>query len=240
MPDQFERTRRLLGGTALERLFTARAAVFGLGGVGGAAAEALARAGVGMLTLVDGDTVEPTNLNRQIIALHSTLGRPKAEVMAERVRDINPACIVTPIVGRYSASVREEIFAGGFDYIIDAIDSVTDKIDLILTAREKDIPIISAMGTGNRLDPGRLRIADLAETSGCPLARVMRHELRGRGVLHLKVLFSTETPVKPSPPSAPSAVRRSVPASAPWVPACAGLMMAGEAILDLIREKAPK
>jgi tRNA A37 threonylcarbamoyladenosine dehydratase len=189
---------------------------------------------------VDGDTVEPTNLNRQIIALHSTLGRPKAEVMAERVRDINPACIVTPIVGRYSASVREEIFAGGFDYIIDAIDSVTDKIDLILTAREKDIPIISAMGTGNRLDPGRLRIADLAETSGCPLARVMRHELRGRGVLHLKVLFSTETPVKPSPPSAPSAVRRSVPASAPWVPACAGLMMAGEAILDLIREKAPK
>jgi tRNA A37 threonylcarbamoyladenosine dehydratase len=203
-------------------------------------AEALARAGVGMLTLVDGDTVEPTNLNRQIIALHSTLGRPKAEVMAERVRDINPACIVTPIVGRYSASVREEIFAGGFDYIIDAIDSVTDKIDLILTAREKDIPIISAMGTGNRLDPGRLRIADLAETSGCPLARVMRHELRGRGVLHLKVLFSTETPVKPSPPSAPSAVRRSVPASAPWVPACAGLMMAGEAILDLIREKAPK
>jgi tRNA A37 threonylcarbamoyladenosine dehydratase len=231
MGDQFDRPRALRGAEARERLFAARVAVFGLGGVGSAAAEALARAGVGTLTLVDSDTVDLTNLNRQIVALHSNLGLPKAEAMAQRVRDINPACTVLPLVARYCAETRDELLAPGCDYIIDAIDSVTDKLDLILTARERKIPILSAMGTGNRLDPEQLRITDLSETSGCPLARVMRHELRRRGILHLKVLYSSEPPIRCGASPSCADGRRSVPGSSSWVPACAGLMMAGKRCL---------
>jgi tRNA A37 threonylcarbamoyladenosine dehydratase len=236
MADQFDRTEMLLGATAMERLFSAHVTVFGLGGVGGYAAEALARAGIGTLSLVDGDVVEETNLNRQIIALRSNLGRPKAEAMAQRVRDINPACTVLPLVARYCAETRDELLAPGCDYIIDAIDSVTDKLDLILPARERKIPILSAMGTGNRLDPEQLRITDLSETSGCPLARVMRHELRRRGILHLKVLYSSEPPIRCGASPSCADGRRSVPGSSSWVPACAGLMMAGHAVLELISD----
>ena len=221
---QFQRTERLLGECAMKRLAAAHVMVFGLGGVGGAAAEALARAGVGRLTLVDADVVEFTNLNRQLIALHSTLGLPKAEVAAARCRDINPACTVLPRHARYTAETREDFFGELCDYIIDAIDSVTDKLDLIVTAKARGVPILSAMGTGNKLDPTQLRVADIGKTEGCPLARVMRRELRRRDIHHLKVVFS---------PERPRGDGERTPASSPWVPVSAGLLMAAEAVRDL-------
>ncbi len=223
---QFHRTVRLIGESAVQRLSRAHVMVFGLGGVGSSAAEALVRAGVGRLTLVDCDVVDMTNLNRQIIALHSTVGQPKAEAAAARYRDINPDCALMARNDRYSAESRESFFQEPCDYILDAIDSVTDKIDLIVTARERGIPLISAMGAGNKLDPGRLQVADLAGTEICPLARVMRRELRRRGIVHQKVVYSTEPPRK-------SEDGERTPASSPWVPAAAGLLMAAEAVRDL-------
>ena len=230
MNDQYTRTAMLLGHDAVEQLRSAHAAVFGIGGVGSFTAEALARAGVGTLTLVDDDTVSESNLNRQLVALRSTIGMAKTEVMAARLRDINPACHVVTITARYTPQDRERFFCQNYDYIADAIDSVACKTDLIATALERGIPIISAMGTGNKLDPSKFVITDLAKTSGCPLARVMRRELKQRGILHHTVLYSTEPALKPlfQPDE-----EKTVPGSVAWVPSCAGLMIAGHIIRSL-------
>ncbi|MBQ3482265.1 MAG: tRNA threonylcarbamoyladenosine dehydratase [Oscillospiraceae bacterium] len=234
MTDQFSRTRMLLGGRNMEKLANARVAVIGLGGVGSYALEALARSGVGAFELVDGDMVSLTNLNRQILALHSTLGQRKTDAAEARAKDINPAAAVRSWPLFVTAENIGELPLEDCDYIVDAIDTVSAKIALILRARELGVPIISSMGTGNKLDPSALRVADLAETSGDPLARVMRKELRRRGVEHVRVLFSTELPhveeegeeTKGEPP-------RPVPGSVAFVPSAAGLMIAGEVIRDL-------
>jgi tRNA A37 threonylcarbamoyladenosine dehydratase len=236
MNEQFLRTAMLLGPEAVERLSRCHVAVFGLGGVGSFAVEALARAGVGSLTLVDQDVISPSNINRQLFALHSTVGRPKAEVAAERCRDINPAILVRPVRATYDAAHRDDFFREPCDYIVDAIDLVSCKLDLIQQAKARDIPILSALGTGNKLDPSALQIADISRTFGCPLARVMRKELRARGIFHLKVVFSPEEAQPTLQLEAPPPGRRSVPASVSWVPSVAGLMMAGAVVRDLIAD----
>ncbi len=236
--DQFLRTQMLLGEDAMAALHRSHVAVFGLGGVGSYAVEALARSGVGELTLIDDDAVSPTNLNRQLEALHSTIGQRKTDAVAARCRDINPGILLHPICARYDAEHREMFFSARYDYIIDAIDTVSSKLDLIQTALARDIPILSALGTGNKTDPSQLRIDDISKTFNCSLARVMRKELRARGITHLRVVFSPELPASPEALEAPPPGRRSVPASLAWVPGCAGLMMAGEVILSLsAREK---
>ena len=222
MSDPFIRTRILIGDEAMDRLARARVAVFGVGGVGGFCVEGLARAGIGALDLYDDDTVSESNLNRQIEALGSTIGQSKAEAMARRVLDIAPDCRVTARAERYEAARRGEFFPAQWDYIADCIDLVACKLDLIEAAQAGGIPIISALGTGNKLDLSRLRIADVYGTDVCPLARVMRRELRRRGVERLTVVFSDEPPTEPSQPEAPPPGRRSVPGSAVWVPAAAG------------------
>ncbi len=229
MNQRFTRTAMLLGAETVENLRQKHVAVFGIGGVGSFCAEALARAGVGSLTLVDDDTVSVSNLNRQLVALHSTVGKPKTEVMAARIHDIAPDCRIQIITKRYEAHCREEFFTD-YDFIADAIDSVACKTDLIATALERNIPIISAMGTGNKLDPTKFVITDLSKTSGCPLARVMRRELKQRGIVHHTVLYSTEPAIKPlfQPDEGVT-----VPGSVAWVPSCAGLMMAGHIIQNL-------
>ena len=234
MNEQFLRTAMMLGDTALDRLQSCHVMVFGLGGVGSYAAETLCRAGVGELTLVDPDTVSLSNLNRQLYALHSTLHRPKAEAAAERCLDINPSIRVHPVCAAYDADHREDFFSSHCDYIVDAIDLVSCKLDLIEQALSRKIPILSALGTGNKLDPGLLEITDISKTSGCPLARVMRRELRARGIRHLKVVYSPELPAAASQPEAPPPGRRSVPASVPWVPSCAGIMLGGTVVQDLL------
>lgn len=227
------REEMLLGTEAVERLHRASVIVFGIGGVGSYAAEGLARAGVGALTLVDSDTVGASNINRQLCALHSTLGQYKSDVMAARVRDINPACRVVSVPELYQEERKERFFRERYDYIIDAIDLVSCKLSLIQAARERGIPIISAMGTGNKLDPMQFRITDISKTSGCHLARVMRRELRRRGIEHHTVLFSEELPRTPLELEAPPTGRRSIPASVSWVPSCAGLMLAGYVVQAL-------
>ena len=236
MEEAFLREEMLLGARAMERLRRAHVIVFGIGGVGSYAAEGLARAGIGRLTLVDNDTVGMTNLNRQLCALHSTLGQYKADVMAARVRDINPDCRVTSLPELYSEETKERFFTEAYDYIVDAIDLVSCKLSLIQTAKERCIPIISAMGTGNKLDPTRFRITDISKTSGCHLARIMRRELRSRGILHHTVLYSEELPMTPEGLEAPPPGRRSIPGSVSWVPSCAGLMLAGHVVQALIAE----
>jgi len=237
MNEQFSRTQMILGAEALEILHRSHVAVFGLGGVGSYAVEALARSGVGELTLVDQDTVSRSNINRQLFALHSTVGRPKAEVAAERCRDINPDIVLHPIQATYDAAHRDDFFHVRYDYIVDAIDLVSCKLDLIEQSIARGIPILSALGTGNKLDPSLLEITDIAKTSGCPLARVMRKELRTRGIHHLKVVFSPEQSAPTQQLEAPPPGRRSVPASVAWVPSVAGLMMAGAVIQALINSK---
>lgn len=233
MNERSIRTAMLLGENAIETLAGKHVAVFGVGGVGGFCAEALARAGVGALTLVDDDTVSVSNLNRQLVALQSTIGMPKTEVMAARIMEINPDCRVTVLTKRYTEETKEEFFSLGFDYIADCIDSVACKTSLIETAIQRKIPIISAMGSGNKLDPTKFVITDLSKTSGCPLARVMRRELKRRGILHHTVLYSTEQAIKPlfQPDEG-----KAVPGSVSWVPSCAGLMLAGHIIQQLILE----
>ena len=234
MDEQFLRTGMMLGEEAMERLARSHVAVFGLGGVGSWAVEALARSGVGALTLVDHDDVSLTNLNRQLGALHSTLGQPKARAMADRVKDINPECRVTPLAVRYEPGNREDFFADRYDYILDAIDIVSCKLDLIQTALERGVPILSALGTGNKLDPTQFRITDISKTEFCPLARVVRKELLNQGILHHRVIWSPELPTRTDQSrEAPPPGRRSVPASVAWVPSCAGLMMAGDVIRTL-------
>ena len=222
-----------MGSEAMERLKQCRVILFGVGGVGGFAGEALVRGGIGSITVVDHDMVGLTNLNRQIIALHSTLGMKKVEVFRRRALDINPDLNITALdsfllpdnVGRFELS--------GYDYIVDAIDTVSAKIALAVTAEQTGVPLISCMGTGNKLDPFRFRITDVYKTSVCPLARVMRRELKARGVSHLKVLYSDEPPLTPAP-SEENSGKRQTPGSVSFVPSAAGLMIAGEVIKDLI------
>ena len=237
MNQRFIRTEMMLGSDAMDKLRGSHVAVFGLGGVGSYAVEALARSGVGELTLVDQDTLSTSNINRQLFALTSTVGLPKAEAAAQRCRDINPDVIVHPVCATYDAQHREDFFQTHYDYIVDAIDLVSCKLDLIEQAQTRGIPILSALGTGNKLDPSLLRITDISKTSGCPLARVMRKELRARNIHHLKVVFSPEEPAETLQLEAPPPGRRSVPASVAWVPSCAGLMMAGAVVQDLISRK---
>lgn len=232
---QFLRTEMLLGAPAMERLFQAHVAVFGLGGVGSWCAEALTRAGVGALTLIDHDQVGLTNLNRQAQALHSTIGMDKTQALAQRLADINPNCRLTLLPARYEAETREQFFNPDWDYIVDAIDLVSCKLDLIETALARGIPIISSMGTGNKLDPSLFRVSDISKTEGCPLARILRKELKQRGIRHHKVVFSPELPAATEQKEAPPPGRRSVPASAPWVPPVAGFLLAGAVIQDLIQ-----
>lgn len=232
MEEKTLRTRMLLGREAVEKLRNSHVAVFGLGGVGSWCAEGLARAGVGELTLIDRDEVGESNINRQLCAIFPTVGLPKAEVMAARVRDINPEIKVNPIIGHYEAERRDSFFSN-YDYVVDAIDLVSCKIDLIMSCMERNIPVISALGTGNKLDASRLRAADISETYGCALARVVRRELRSRGITHHKVVFSPEEPVTPEQLEAPPPGRRSVPGSVVWVPACAGLLLCQQVVLEL-------
>ena len=238
MTERFIRNEMLLGPRAMEKLKSSHVCVVGLGGVGSCAAEALARSGVGELTLVDRDAYSLSNINRQLGALTSTAGRSKAEVMAERVRDINPDCAVHPLAIHYDRETPDSFF-DGLDYIADAIDLVSCKIDLICRARDRGIPVLSALGTGNKLDPSRLEVTDLSLTRGCPLARVMRRELRRRDIRHLKVVYSSEEAVPCAPLEAPPPGRRSVPGSVPWVPPIAGIMMAGAIVMDLAGEARP-
>lgn len=235
MSDAFLREEMLLGAAAMQRLAQAHVIVFGIGGVGSYVAEGLARAGVGALTLVDNDTVGQTNLNRQLCALHSTIGQYKSDVMARRILDINPDCRVTSMPELYNDERKERFFSQRYDYIVDAIDLVSCKLSLIQTALERNIPIVSTMGTGNKLDPTQFCITDIAKTSGCHLARIMRRELRARGIEHHTVLYSQEVPQKPDEREAPPPGRRTIPGSVSWVPSCAGLMLAGYVVQELIK-----
>lgn len=238
MSEQFSRAQMLLGRDAIEKLSRSRVALFGLGGVGGYALEALVRSGVGALDLVDNDVVTLSNLNRQILATRDTLGRYKADVAAERALSINPDCRVRTYRTFYLPGESGDFDFACYDYVVDAVDTVTAKLGLVMEARAAGVPIISAMGTGNRLDPSALQVTDLAKTAGCPLARVMRRELRRRGVEHLKVVCSAEAPV-PLRESAPAeelaaSGRRDIPGSSAFVPAAAGLLLASQVVRDLI------
>lgn len=233
MEERTKRTEMLLGEAAMDRLRAAHVIVFGLGGVGSWCAEALARSGVGKLTLVDGDAVSESNINRQLCALGSTIGASKAETMAARLRDIAPGAVIVPVTARYEAASRDRFFPGDYACAADCIDLVSCKTDLIEAALGSGTPIVSALGTGNKLDAARLEIADLAETHGCPLARVMRRELRRRGIEHLEVVYSPEEALEPAQPEAPPPGRRSVPGSVVWVPASAGLLMAQAVVLKI-------
>ena len=224
----------LLGADAMARLRRCHVIVFGLGGVGSYAAECLARSGVGELTLVDQDTISVTNINRQLYALRSTVGQPKAEVAARRCADIDPELRVHPICATYDAAHRDRFFSTHYDYIVDAIDLVSCKLDLIEQARLRRIPILTALGTGNKLDPTLLQVTDISKTSGCPLARVMRRELRARDIRRLKVVYSPEEPAETQQLETPPPGRRSVPASVAWVPATAGLLMGSVVVSDLL------
>lgn len=237
MSERFLRNEMILGAEALRKLAGSHVCVFGLGGVGSYAVEALARAGVGQLTLVDQDVYSESNINRQLGALTSTVGQSKAEVLARRVLDIHPDCRVHPIQARYDRESGAQLLPE-CDYVVDAIDLVACKVDLICRCLERGIPIISALGTGNKLDPSQLRVTDLSRTSGCPLARVMRRELGRLGIKHLKVVFSPEEPAPTAQLETPPPGRRSVPASVPWVPSVAGLMLGGAVVMDLV--KAPE
>ena len=231
MEEQFVRTAMLLGEHAVEGLRKAHVAVFGIGGVGSYTVEALARAGVGTLTLVDGDTVAESNINRQLIALHSTIGQEKVQAAKQRVLDINPALQI-----HAKPLVFDGGNAGAFDfstysYVVDAIDTVTSKLILIEEAVKAGTPIISCMGAGNKLDPTRFEVEDIYHTSVCPLARVMRRELKQRGIKQLKVVYSKEEAIRPN--AGDPAVRKQVPGSVSFVPSVAGLILAGEVVKDL-------
>ena len=232
MDNIFSRTEMLIGKDSVSHLKDCRVAVFGIGGVGGYVAEALARSGVGKLDLYDNDTVSPSNINRQIYALHSTVGRLKTTVAHERLKDINPEINVKENNMFVLPSNIDEIDFSVYDYVIDAIDTVSGKIAIIEKATKEKIPVISSMGTGNKTDPTRFKITDIYKTSVCPLARVMRYELKKREIKKLKVLFSEEEPFKPQQTEATG---KPVPASISFVPSVAGLIIAGEVIKDLIK-----
>jgi len=252
--NEFSRTELLLGAEGMERLARSRVAVFGIGGVGTFAVEALARSGVGALDLIDDDKVCLTNINRQLIATRKTVGKKKVEVMRDRILEINPKAKVEIHEVFYGPDTADQFDLGQYDYIIDAIDTVTAKLVLIERAKAKNVPIISCMGAGNKLDPTKLEVADISKTSMCPLAKIMRKELRKRGITNLKVVYSKEPPITPfeneeiscktqciCPPDTKRkcTIRRQVPGSVAFVPSVAGLIMAGEVIKDLALSKDP-
>ena len=237
MTEAFARTALLLGADGLARLADARVAVFGIGGVGSFAAEALCRAGVGHFLLVDHDTIDITNLNRQIHATTKTLGQKKTDVMRARMLEIHPGADVRTIGELYAPAEAERFFAEPLDYVIDAVDMVTAKISLAVEATQRGIPIVSAMGAGNKLDPTRFEVADVYETSVCPLAKVMRKELKKRGVPRMKVVYSKEPPLSPASSPSEESARRQTPGSVSFVPSVAGLILAGEVVRDLLGVK---
>ena len=250
MQDQFSRTRLLFGPEGMEKLKNSHVAVFGIGGVGGYAVEALARSGIGALDLVDDDKVCLTNVNRQLYATRSTVGRYKVEVAEERIRDINPDCRVRVWKTFYMPDTQDQFDFTEYDYIVDAIDTAKGKLTLIEAAKTAGTPIISCMGAGNKTDPTAFRVADIYKTSVCPLARVMRTECRKRRIKHLKVVYSTELPVRPledpaiscrnhcicPPDTRKCTVRRDIPGSTAFVPSVAGLIIAGEVVKDLLKK----
>ena len=231
----FSRTEQLLGPTALARLLAARVAVFGIGGVGGYAAEALARSGVGALDLVDNDTISITNLNRQIVALYSTICQYKVDVMKARIADISPQTAVTAHRVFFLPETADTFDFSQYDYVVDAVDTVSAKLAIIEKAVAAGVPVISCMGTGNKMDPAALTVTDIAKTSGCPLARVMRRELRARGITHLPVVFSAEQPFRAVAAEKDETSGKMPPASAVFVPATAGLLLANEVVRSLIQ-----
>ncbi len=237
MQSQFSRSELLMGADAMERLKSARVAVFGIGGVGGYAVEALARSGVGTLDLFDHDTISLTNLNRQLLATHATIGRLKVEVAKERVLSINPGSTVHAYPVFYTPDTAGDFDFSVYDYIIDAIDTVTGKLCLVENAKKAGVPIICSMGTGNKLDASAFRVGDISKTTVCPLARIIRKELRARGINHVKVVFSTEDALTPvgAEEEAAALGKRQIPGSMAWVPGAAGLILAGEVIRDLTK-----
>ncbi len=241
MNEQLERTARLLGEAAMERLRGARVAVFGIGGVGGYAAEALARTGIGALDLIDHDTVSLTNLNRQIIATHSTLGQYKVDAMRDRILDIAPDTVVRTHRCFFLPETRADFDFSLYSYVVDAVDTVSAKVELVLAAQAAGTPIISSMGAGNKLDGSRFRVADIYETEVCPLAKVMRKAMRAHGIESLKVVYSDEPPRAPqgagaAAPDGAAAGGRRPPGSVAFVPGVAGLLLAGEVVRDLIAD----
>lgn len=239
MVNEFSRTELLLGRQAIEKLHNSHVAIFGIGGVGGYVAEALARSGLGQLDLIDNDTVSLTNINRQIIALHSTVGRPKVEVMKERILDINPKAEVKTFQCFYLPDTRELFDFSKYDYVVDAVDTVTAKIQLIIQAKECATPIICSMGAGNKLDPTKFEVADISQTSVCPLARVMRQECKKRGIKDVKVVYSKEKPVEPQLEKDEEVELKGngpAPGSSAFVPSVAGLIIACEVIRDLCKQ----
>lgn len=237
MREQFFRTEMLLGSDALERLQKARVAVFGIGGVGGYTVEALARSGIGQLDLIDSDSVSVSNLNRQILATHSTVGMLKVEAAKQRVLDINPDCIVRTHAVFYTPETADRFDFTRYDYIVDAIDTVTGKLALVERAAAVGTPIICCMGTGNKLDASAFEVSDISKTSMCPLARVMRKELGKRGIKHLKVVYSREEALSPTgwEEEAAALGKRQIPGSVAFVPGAAGLILAGEVIKDIAK-----
>ena len=242
MADQYSRTRLLLGRDGIEKLRNARIALFGLGGVGGYAAEALARAGVGHMDLIDDDTISLTNLNRQLLATHSSIGKYKVDVAAQRIQDIDPSIDVRTYKTFYLPDTAQQFDFAQYDYVLDAIDTVTGKLMLIAQAKEAGTPVISCMGTGNKLDATAFEVADISKTSGCALSRIMRKECAKRGIKGVKVVYSKELPLEPAEdpddpmePQREGSSRRSTPGSTAFVPGVAGLIMAGEVIKDLIK-----
>ncbi len=241
MEEQFIRTQMLLGSEAMNRLHNSRVAIFGIGGVGGYAAEALARSGIGAFDLIDMDTVSISNINRQIIAAMSTVGRYKTEVMRDRILDINPQADVVVHNCFYLPENEQEFNFNQYDYIVDAVDTVTAKISIICKAKKLQIPVISSMGAGNKMDAAAFQAGDISNTSVCPLARVMRRELKKRGIDSLKVVYSEEKPMKPmeefmedGSDTGMLSNRRSTPGSVSFVPPVAGLILAGEVVKDII------
>lgn len=231
MENQYSRTEMLLGEEGVERLKKSRVAIFGVGGVGGYAAEAIARAGVGEIDLIDSDAVSVSNINRQIIATHDTVGKYKTEAMRDRILSINPEAKITCHNLFFDENTRDVFDFSSYDYVIDAIDSLSAKVELIATAHSASCPIISAMGAGNKLDPTMFRVSDISKTTVCPLARAVRIALRKRGINHLKVVYSTELPVVP--PEISDGVKKRVPGSISFVPSVMGLILAGEVIKDI-------
>lgn len=236
MENRFSRTERLLGTAAMERLAVSRVAVFGIGGVGGMTAEALARSGIGSITLIDNDKICLSNINRQIIALDKTVGLDKVDVMRERIMDINPAAVVSVHKCFYLPENADSFDLSQYDYVVDAVDTVTAKLELAVRAQRAATPMISCMGAGNKLDPTRFEVEDIYSTSVCPLARVMRRELKKKGVAALKVVYSREEARMPmeQPGGGEEGNRRAVPGSLAFVPSVAGLIMAGEVIRDIL------
>lgn len=232
MQEAFSRTALLLGDEAMNKLANSRVAVFGIGGVGGHVVEALVRSGIGAIDLIDSDTVAASNLNRQLVATLDTIGMDKVDAMAKRIAEINPQCKVTLYKCFYLPENRDSFDFTKYDYIVDAVDTVTAKIDLVMHANETAKPIISSMGAGNKLDPTAFIVADIYETSVCPLAKVMRRELKKRGIGGLKVVYSKEEPLKPQS-IVPEGERRAIPGSTAFVPSVVGLIIASEVVKDL-------